>query len=553
MKHHSTSAADNKAERPLRERQMNAHLAHVRQELLAPLNAIAGYADILRDEANRLRLSAIMPDIERILASSEVLLNIVAGLLHSGSSITRRDGESLSDFQERLLHDLRNPLNVIKGYGEMLIEDIADVGGASLRQDLERLLTEVARLLANLEWIVNFTCYQAASAGREAERMPLMVAEPLLALRAPEPLQEHLRETGKILVVDDNASNRELLRRRLEREGHQAIEARSGRLALQILETEEIDLILLDLMMPDMNGLQVLERLKTHERLRDIPVIMISGLQETDSVIRCIEAGAEDYLPKPFDQVLLRARINACLERKHWHDRELGYLAQLKAEKERSDALLRNILPGLIVGRLNGGEVVIADRIENVTILFCDLVGFTKVAARIAPGQLVENLNRIFSAFDALARSLGVEKIKTIGDAYMAAAGLPEAKPDHAEVMAELALQMLETLKLLNTDAEIRFQARIGMHSGPVVAGVIGMDKFIYDVWGDTVNVASRLETCSLPGRIQVSDEMRRALEHRYEFEPRGTVSLRGKGRMTTAFLTGRKAPAYTEGKAEFS
>ena len=530
-----------RSERLLSDRQTDARLAHVRQELLAPVNAIAGYADILRDEASRLGLTALMPDIDRVLESAESLLGLVEGLLDAGTTIARREGENLSDYQERLLHDLRNPLNAIKGYGEMLLEDIVSLGGVSLRQDLERLLTEAARLLASLKWIVSFTCYHAASAETEAERTRLMAADPLLAIRAPDLSQERPRETGRILVVDDNASNRGLLLRRLEREGHQAIEARSGRQALQILDTEEIDLILLDLMMPDMNGLQVLERLKGNERLRDIPVIMISGLQETDSVIRCIGAGAEDYLPKPFDQVLLRARINACVERKRWHDRERGYLAQLKAEKERSDALLRSILPGQIVGRLNDGEAVIADRFENVTILFCDLVGFTKVAARIAPGQLVENLNRIFSAFDALAGSLGVEKIKTIGDAYMAAAGLPEVRPDHAEIMGELALRMLETLENLNRDAEIRFRARIGMHTGPVVAGVIGMNKFIYDVWGDTVNVASRLETCSLPGRIQVSDEVRGALEHCYEFEPRGVISLRGKGRMATAFLTARR------------
>jgi class 3 adenylate cyclase/CheY-like chemotaxis protein len=535
---------DGRSERLSSDRQTDSRLAHVRQELLAPVNAIAGYADILRDEASRLGLPALMPDIERVLEAAEALLSLVEGLLDAGTALTRRQGESPSDFQERLLHDLRNPLNAIKGYGEMLLEDIVEVHAVSLRQDLERLLTEAARLLASLEWIVNFTCYHAATAETEAERTRLMAADPLLAIRAPDLSRAHPREIGKILVVDDNASNRDLLLRRLEREGHQVIEARSGRQALQILDTEEVDLILLDLMMPDMNGLQVLERLKSSNRLRDIPVIMISGLQETGSVIRCIEAGAEDYLPKPFDQVLLRARIHACLERKRWHDRELGYLTQLKAEKEKSDALLRSILPGQIVGRLNGGEVVIADRFDRVTILFCDLVGFTKLAARIAPGELVENLNRIFSAFDALAGSLGVEKIKTIGDAYMAAAGLPDVRPDHAEVIGELALRMLETLEELNRDTKIRFRARIGMHTGPVVAGVIGMNKFIYDVWGDTVNVASRLEACSIPGRIQVLDEMRQSLEHCYEFEPRGNISLRGKGRMTTAFLTARKRKA---------
>jgi adenylate cyclase len=532
---------DDRSERRLSNRETNSRLAHVRQELLAPANAIVGYADILRDEATRRELLTLMPDIDRIRASAEALLSLVEGLLDTGATTACREGESQSDFQKRLLHDLRNPLNAIKGYGEMLLEDIVDLGGVSLRQDLERLLTEAARLLASIEWIVNFTSYHTSSIETEAERTRLMAADPLLAIGAPDLSQKHSRETGRILVVDDNASNRGLLLRRLEREGHQALEAKSGRQALAILDSEEVDLILLDLMMPDMNGLQVLERLKTHGRLRDIPVIMISGLQETNSVIRCIEAGAEDYLPKPFDQVLLRARINACLERKHWHDRELGYLAQLKAEKERSDALLRSILPGQIVGRLNDGEAVIADRFENVTILFCDLVGFTKVAARTAPSHLVENLNRIFSAFDTLASSLGVEKIKTIGDAYMAAAGLPEVRPDHAEVMAELALRMLEALEQLNRETQTRFRARIGMHAGPVVAGVIGMNKFIYDVWGDTVNVASRLEACSLPGRIQVSDEMRDALEDCYEFEPRGVINLRGKGRMMTAFLTARK------------
>ncbi|MEZ0167632.1 adenylate/guanylate cyclase domain-containing protein [Microvirga sp. TS319] len=472
------------------------------------------------------------------------MLGLVERLLGADVPAPRGEGESLSGFQERLLHDLRNPLSAIKGYSEMLLEDLSDLRAVSLRQDLEQLQTETIRLLSSLEWIVNLTCYQAEPAATEAEQTQLQSTDFLLGTRTPGLTRERPRETGKILVVDDNASNRGLLLRRLEREGHQAIEAISGEQALQILRVEEVDLMLLDLIMPDMNGLQVLERLKTHERFRDIPVIMISGHQETASVIRCIEAGAEDYLPKPFDQVLLRARINACLERKHWRDRELGYLAQLKTEKERSDALLRNTLPGQIVDRLNGGEVVIADRFESATILFCDLVGFTKVAARVAPGRLVENLNRIFSAFDTLAESLGIEKIKTIGDAYMAAAGLPEARPDHAEVMGELALQMLGALEQINRDTKVRFRARIGMHSGPVVAGVIGRNKFIYDVWGDTVNVASRLEACSLPGHIQVSEELRGALENYYEFEPRGVISVRGKGRMTTSFLTARRRKA---------
>jgi class 3 adenylate cyclase len=293
--------------------------------------------------------------------------------------------------------------------------------------------------------------------------------------------------------------------------------------------------------MPEMNGFQMLERLKADPRWREIPVIMISGLRETDSVIRCIEAGAEDYLPKPFDPVLLRARINASLERKQWHDRERRYLERIEAEKERSEALLHNILPGQIVGRLHGGEAVIADRIDAVTVVFCDLVGFTEIASRLAPVELIANLNSIFSEFDALTGELGVEKIKTIGDAYMAVAGLPEPRPDHAEKAAELSLRMLETLGRVNRRLNAAFEIRIGMHTGPVVAGIIGTHKFIYDVWGDTVNIASRLEAYGSPGRIQVSEQVRRLLERRYAFESRGIVELRGKGRTLTSYLVGRK------------
>jgi len=237
-------------------------------------------------------------------------------------------------------------------------------------------------------------------------------------------------------VVDDNSTNRDLLRRRLMHERHEVVEACTGREALSILDQDRFDLILLDLLMPDMNGIEVLEQLKLDERWHSIPVIMISGLSETDAVIRCIEAGADDYLPKPCDHVLLRARIGSCLERKRWHDREREYVAQLKTEKERSEALLRNILPSPVVMRLNAGETPIADRFESVSILFADIVEFTPRAALMTPSQLVDRLNRVFSQFDMLALRLGVEKIKTIGDAYMAAAGLPEPHPDHTALRA---------------------------------------------------------------------------------------------------------------------
>jgi class 3 adenylate cyclase len=526
-----------------REQHQRARLANIRQELLAPVSAIAGYAEILREEAGQLGLDAMIPDLDRVMEAAGILRVLVEGLLDATSAGEAADAA----VEQRLRHDLRNPLNAINGYGELLLEDLDGSGdSAPLRHDLERLLAESDRLLANLDLIVDLSRGEAVEPAGD-DQTGSMLTELLRTIRPGGGHDETIRSggNGRILVVDDNASNRELLLRRLAHEGHRGVEADSGRRALQLLAAEAVDLILLDLMMPEMNGLQVLEQLKADPRLREIPVIMISGLRESEGVIRCIEAGAEDYLPKPFDPILLRARINACLERKRWSDRERHYLARLEEEKERYEALLHNILPGQIVCRLNGGEAVIADRIPAATILFCDLVGFTGVAARVTPARLVDGLNRIFSEFDALTRSLGAEKIKTIGDAYMAAAGLPEARTDHAEVMAELALDMLVALEKLGSGmAEARFTARIGLHTGPVVAGIIGTHRSIYDVWGDTVNVASRLETHGVPGRIHVSDQVRRALDHGYEFEARGAVALRGKGRMRTSFLTGRKRDA---------
>jgi class 3 adenylate cyclase len=321
-------------------------------------------------------------------------------------------------------------------------------------------------------------------------------------------------------------------------EGHRVVTADSGKKALAILAEGLFDLILLDLLMPDMNGIEVLERLKANERLHRIPVIMISGLSESEAVIRCIEAGAEDYLPKPFNLVLLRARINACLERKRWREREEEYLSRLREERDRSEALLRNILPDPIVRRLHGGETMIADSFADVSILFADIVGFTPAAALMTPHRLVEKLNRIFSGFDRLAMRLGVEKIKTIGDAYMAVAGLPEPRPDHAVAVAQLALGMLDVIAMENkADAAATFQLRIGIHSGPVVAGIIGQHKFIYDVWGDTVNVASRMESSGSPGRIHISDATAQALAGRFQLEPRGMVELKGRGPANAFFL----------------
>ncbi len=522
-------------------RERQARLANMRQELLAPVMALVGYGELLTEEAERLELVDLAPDFERILTAAHDLLGQVNHLLEAAAPAQASHAE-LEAVQSKIRHDLRNPLNAIKGYAELLLEELDEFGGAAIRADLEALLGASESLLARIDVIVDFS--QGADlklACQDDGDVAKMIANLVRTVKPVEARDVPPQETGRILVVDDNASNRDLLFRRLSQDGHYVARADSGRRALELLEVDEFDLILLDLLMPNMNGFQVLERLKADERLHDVPVIMISGLQETDSVIRCIEAGAEDYLPKPFNPVLLRARISACLERRRWHDRERRYLERIELERAKHEALLRNILPGEIVTRLSGGEVVIADRVEEATILFADLVGFTAAASQVTPAVLVNNLNRIFSAFDELCRQLQIEKIKTIGDAYMAATGVPLPRADHAGVMADFALAMLAALERVNAAAEVPFQMRIGIHSGPVVAGVIGSHRFLYDIWGDTVNLASRLESRGLPGRIHVSPRTRQLLEGHYDLETRGLINLRGIGKIRTAFITGRK------------
>ncbi len=216
--------------------------------------------------------------------------------------------------------------------------------------------------------------------------------------------------------------------------------------------------------------------------------------------------------------------------------------AKLAVEHERSEKLLLNILPGPISARLKDTDQPIADGFSEVTVLFADLVGFTELSQKLTPEALVEMLNRVFTAFDELAERHGLEKIKTIGDCYMVAAGLPEAREDHVEAIAHMALGMREALERINREASSSLRIRIGIHTGPVVAGVIGKRKFIYDLWGDTVNTASRMESSGIEQEIQVTKEVFERIRDRFDLAPRGTVTVKGKGPMETWLLRGEKS-----------
>ncbi|TMK57762.1 MAG: adenylate/guanylate cyclase domain-containing protein [Actinobacteria bacterium] len=217
-------------------------------------------------------------------------------------------------------------------------------------------------------------------------------------------------------------------------------------------------------------------------------------------------------------------------------------LAELGVEREKSERLLLNVLPVSVADRLKESEQVIADGFESATVLFADLVGFTPLAQTLPPDETVAMLDRVFAGWDALAERHGVEKIKTIGDAYMVAGGIPAPRADHAEAIADFALEMGAEVERCAGQSGVPLQVRVGIDTGPVVAGVIGRAKFSYDLWGDTVNTASRMESHGLPGEIQVTERAYARLRGRYELRERGTIEVKGKGLMTTYLLLGRRA-----------
>jgi class 3 adenylate cyclase len=352
-----------------------------------------------------------------------------------------------------------------------------------------------------------------------------------------------------ILVVDDSRTLRRILIRELNSLGFQNIlEAADGIEAINTVKSNSIDLMLLDMEMPELDGLGVLEALKSDELYKNLPIIVISGADQFEKTIKCIEIGAEDYLPKPFDPILLRARIFSSLEKKRLRDLDQKHMEMLNHEKElleveqlKTEKLMLNILPRPIADRLKRGEKNISGSYPDVTILFSDLVGFTKMSSQTSATDLVKLLNDLFTRFDKRADALGVEKIKTIGDAYMAVAGLPIPRPDHAQLCAELALGMFDDLKAFNQENGKELDMRIGLNSGPVVAGVIGYTKFSYDLWGNTVNTASRMESTSKPGRVQVSPATFEAIKNDFVLEDGGLMECKGLGEILTHLLVSKK------------
>ena len=389
---------------------------------------------------------------------------------------------------------------------------------------------------------------------------------------------------ARVLIVDDLGANVRLLERMLAGAGYTSVASTTDpRAVCELHRQHRYDLILLDLQMPGMDGFQVMEGLKEIERDGYLPVLVITA--DPGQKLRALQAGAKDFISKPLDLAEVLARVHNILEVRLLHveaknhgqvlertlqeveasrelirrqsDEVMSLYDKVVAEQKVSERLLLNVLPLAIAERLKGrygatadsfsdiiaGSFpdVIADSFPEVTVLFADIEGFTRFSAGVSPERLVILLNEIFTDFDTIADGRGLEKIKTIGDAYMAAAGLPVPAPTTRYGAAHMALDMLDALAVFNARNGYRLQVRIGINTGAVVAGVIGKRRFIYDLWGDAVNIASRMESHGVAGRVQVTEATRRRLGQPFLFEERGVIDIKGMRKLQTWFLAGRR------------
>ena len=351
-----------------------------------------------------------------------------------------------------------------------------------------------------------------------------------------------MRQT--VLVVDDTPQNLSLMSDLLE-DLYAVKLAPSGARALKIALAKPPDLILLDIMMPEMDGYEVCRQLKANDATRDIPVIFVTAMTESESEETGLNLGAVDYLTKPINPAIVLARVRNQLALKAASDelRHQNYL--IEQEKTRVRTLLHNILPVEVASELSATGSVRPVRHESVSILFTDFSGFTQTSATMPAARMVAELNEIFAKFDDICDELGVEKIKTIGDAFMAVAGLPQACDDHAQRCTRAGLRMQEYLQQRNTDAAFKWALRVGVHSGPVVSGVVGKRKYTFDIWGDTVNVASRMESSGEIGRVNISAYTYDLIRSDFTCEYRGKVDAKGKGQIDMYFVTSLKQSSH--------
>ncbi len=354
-----------------------------------------------------------------------------------------------------------------------------------------------------------------------------------------------------ILVVDDMMIDTVIIRKFLKKAGYgQLYTANSAVEAMDLLnqlsegENTPVDLILMDVNMPGISGIEACRQIKLTRQLKDIPIIIFTAKPDVDMFKLALSAGALDFLHKPIKESELLARVHSALQLKAEietrKEREYDLIEAnrlLDLEKQKSEKLIENILPETIATELKQKGSTTPELYENVSVFLSDIVGFTMLASMLDPESLISELNDMFTAFDDIMEKNGCERIKTIGDAYLAVCGMPEPNADHAASIVRAGLEIIDYLNRRNENTLIKWKVRIGIDSGKVVGGVVGVKKYIYDIFGDTVNTASRMETHSDPMRINVSQNTCEIIKDSFVCIERAPVMIKGKGKMRMFFI----------------
>lgn len=505
------------------ERTHRALLAKLRHDLRTPINAILGYCELLLEDARDIEDAALTADLEKIRAAGEELLTHVNETLANDRIASGELDIDIVKLADELHFKLRTPCDAIIGYCEMLIEDAESQRRSQMVSDLEKIRSSAMRFTELINDIVRFTIAGDAILGLEEKTTVELMVEDAVKSLEPSPEDDLLAfQPASILVVDDSPISRDILVQRLSRRGHKVQAVTNGKEALEVVRTARFDLILLDILMPELNGYQVLQALKQDAAWRDIPVIMISALEDMDSIVRCIKMGAEDYLPKPFNPVLLKARIDSSLEKKRLRDRQRELFGKF-ATKEVAEELLTS-------GFSLGGKYV------QATAMFSDIRSFTTIAEAQSPAETIALLNSYFSyVMEAIGSEGGIVN-QMVGDGIMAIFGAPLPRADHHERAVRAALKMMQRIAEFNAAQQAAskrtIQIGIGIASGEVIAGYTGSEmRATYTCVGDTVNLAARLEShTKVVGQpILIDQNTRRALSPAIQVEEQGEVQLKGK------------------------
>jgi adenylate cyclase len=495
----------------------------LRQELRTPVDAIIHSSELLLGDAHGLGQADFIANLNLIHSAGHQLLEIINDLLDTSKFASGDIVFNLAALIANLHYKVRMPINDVIGCSETLLENAAEQGRLDLIADLKKIQSAAEYVLSYIDEIIDFSKIDAGlkkSGATDSERLAL-IDRVMLSLRelAQDSAAVTGNESGSILVVDDNGINRDLLSRYLERQGHAVQVAPNGQKALEMIAIGAFDLVLLDITMPGLTGYEVLQHLKNSETWRDLPVIMISALDEMDRVVRCIELGAEDYLPKPFNPVLLRSRVGDFLEKKRLRDLEVEQqrkLHELNTALELRNRFIRQTFGSYLSDEivdtiLQKGGLKIAGEKRLATILMADLRGFTSISERLPAEDVVAIINIYLETMTEIIQKYQGTIDEFIGDGILVIFGAPILRPDDPRRAVACAVEMQLAMNSVNKrnrhSGYPEVALGIGINTGEVVIGNIGSKKRIkYAVVGRAVNLTARIESYTVGGQIFISD-----------------------------------------------